>query len=97
MVGTRGEGFTVQLLALRAPREDQLAARLMEYQATLGAQQTILVNNRAYNGVLHHAVYVGQFASRDAAIGYILSLPEALRQQKPMVRSFARILEEPKS
>lgn len=97
ILGTRGEGFTVQLLALRGPREDQLAARLTEYQATLGAQQPILVNNRAYNGVLHHAVYVGQFGSRDAAIEYILSLPEALRQQKPMVRSFARILEEPKS
>lgn len=97
MAQTRGIGFTVQLLALRGPRHDQLAARLLEYREVLGAKQPVLVNDRAYNGVLHHAVYVGQFASRDAAADYIASMPEALRRQKPLIRSFARILEEPKS
>jgi MSHA biogenesis protein MshM len=94
---TRGIGYTVQVLALRAPRHDQLAEMLADYREQLGTQQPILVNDRAYNGVPHHAVYVGQFASREAAVDYIATLPESMRRQRPLVRSFARILEEPKS
>lgn len=94
---TQGVGYTVQMLALRAPQPEQLRTRLSEYHTQFGSKQLILVNQRAYNGIVHHAVYLGSFPSREKAAEYIATLPEAIRREKPMIRSFSRILEEPKS
>jgi septal ring-binding cell division protein DamX len=97
ITATQGRGFTVQLLAIRAPAVERLVGILGAIDAASLGGAPVLVNNRAYNGVLHHAIYIGQFGSSDEAARFIGNLPDELRRQKPFIRSFAKILEEPRS
>ncbi|MHB1199849.1 MAG: ExeA family protein [Polaromonas sp.] len=100
------QGFTVQLLSMRAPREAELLSEAMQIQAALDgappaqagaprADVPVLVHNRLYQGQLFHALYVGHFESRQAALDFIQSSPPAVRRYKSLVRGLDVIREEP--
>jgi len=57
---------------------------------------TIYAHDRTYNGKSSVAVYVGQYASEQEARRALQQLPEALRNNQPIVRTWARIRQEPK-
>ncbi len=98
-------GFTVQLLSMRAPREAELLALAKQIQAALdavpaqaGGRQAsvpVLVQNRIYQGQPFHALYVGHFQTRQAALDFIQSSPPAVRRYKSLVRGLEAIREEP--
>lgn len=97
-------GFTVQLLAIQAPREDELMAVTQQVQAALdgasaqtGATQSdvpVLVHNRLYRGQVFHALYVGHFESHAAAMEFIESSPPVVKRYKSFVRSLEVIRKE---
>ncbi len=91
---TRGAGYTLQLVALRAPNRNALEAALIQYDKLLGPNAVIWVNDRVYGGVPHHAVYTGHFATRDDALKAAAALPEPMRQRRPVARSLQKLLEE---
>ena len=93
---TGGVGYTLQLLAMRAPSHAALQAVLNRYEALLGASP-LWVNDRTYGGVPYHAVYYGRFASRQEAVQAIASLPPPIREHRPVVRSFSALIEEARS
>lgn len=98
-------GFTLQLLSMRAPGEVQLLAVARQIQAALDAAPAqggaarpdvpVLVHDRLYQGQLFHALYVGHFASRRAALDFMQSSPPAVRRYKALVRALDVIREEP--
>lgn len=102
-------GFTVQLLSMRAPSEAGLLAEAKQIQSALdfsaaqaGARRTeepvlVLVHNRRYQGQLFHALYVGHFASRQAALDFLQSSPPVVKRYKSQVRGIDAIREEPAS
>lgn len=93
------QGFTVQLLSQRAPRDAEVLAMANEVQAALdGAAQPatpVLVHNRLYQRQLFHALYAGHFDSRADALAFIQSAPAAIRRYNPVVRSLDAIRKEP--
>lgn len=99
------KGFTVQLLSMRAPREAELLSEAMQIQSALDgapaqtgaprADVPVLVHNRLYQGQLFHALYVGHFGSRQAALDFIQSSPPVVRRYKSLVRGIDVIREEP--
>lgn len=98
-------GFTVQLLSQKAPRQAEVMLMAQEIQQALdqvagksgGSQSTIpvLVHDRLYRGQVYHAMYVGHFESRSAAMQFVESSPPALKRYKPVVRSLDAIRKEP--
>ncbi len=93
-------GFTLQLLSQRAPRDADLLAMANEIRAALDASPQsaapVLVHNRLYQQQVFHALYVGHFESRAAALEFIQSSPSAVRRYKPVVRSLEAIRKEPR-
>lgn len=93
-------GFTVQLLSQRAPREADVLAMADEIRSALDASPQsaapVLVHNRLYRQQVFHALYVGQFETRAAALEFIQSAPLAVRRYKPVVRSLEAIRQEPR-
>lgn len=93
------QGFTVQLLSQRAPRDAEVLAMANEVQAALdGAAQSaapVLVHNRLYQRQLSHALYAGHFDTRADALAFIQSAPAAIRRYNPVVRSLDAIRKEP--
>lgn len=93
-------GFTLQLLSQRAPRDAEVLAMANEIRAALDAspQSTapVLVHNRLYQQQVFHALYVGHFETRAAALEFIQSSPSAVRRYKPVVRSLEAIRKEPR-
>jgi septal ring-binding cell division protein DamX len=55
----------------------------------------LLVHDRLYQRQLFHAMYVGHFQSRSAAMQFIESSPAAVKRYKPVVRSLDAIRKEP--
>ncbi|MDP1742326.1 MAG: AAA family ATPase [Polaromonas sp.] len=94
------QGFTVQLLSQRAPRDAELLVMVNEIRAALDASPQsavpVLVHNRLYRQQVFHALYVGHFETRAAALEFIQSSPLAIRRYKPVVRSLAAIRQEPR-
>ena len=94
------QGFTLQLLSQRAPRDADLLAMANEIRAALDASPQaaapVLVHNRLYRQQVFHALYVGHFETRAAALEFIQSSPSAVRRYKPVVRSLAAIRQEPR-
>jgi MSHA biogenesis protein MshM len=98
-------GFTLQVLSQRAPSEPdvlvvakkiQLALDDAAAQAGLAQSEIlILVHDRFYQKQLFHALYVGHFESRQAALKFIESSLPALKGFKPVVRSLEAIRKEP--
>ena len=102
----QNNGFTVQLLSMRAPREAELLGLAKQIQAALdgvasapaGARQAsapVLVHNRVYQGQPFHALYVGHFETRQAALDFLQSSPPAVKRYKSLVRGLDAIREEP--
>lgn len=98
-------GFTVQLLSQRAPRQAEVMAAANQIQAALdgasakvGTSQSdvpVLVHNRLYQGQLFHAVYAGHFESHLAAMKFFESSPPMLKRYQPVIRSLEAIRKEP--
>ena len=87
------KGFTLQLASL--PSMDHLPA----YLDVLGAHvdpAAIYAHERRYKGRNSVAVYMGQFTSEQQAKSALLTLPEALKNNQPIVRTWAGIRQEPK-
>ena len=99
MTKPSSQGFTVQLLSQRAPRDAEVLAMANEVQAALdGAAQPavpVLVHNRLYQRQLSHALYAGHFETRADALEFIQSAPAAIRRYNPVVRSLDAIRKEP--
>ena len=99
MAGPDSKGFTVQLLSQRAPREAEVLAMANEIQSALDGSalsgSPVLVHNRLYQKQIFHALYVGQFETRLAALEFIQSSPMPVKRYKPVVRSLEAIRKEP--
>ena len=91
-----GKGFTIQVLALKAPQPAQLQDYLARFEREAGAALPILANDRLYGGIPHHAVYVGEFETREQAQSAMDSLSASLKAHAPLIRSFARLAKEPR-
>ncbi len=91
-----GKGFTIQVLALKAPQPAQLEDYLARFEREAGAALPVLANDRLYGGIPHHAVYVGEFETREQAQSAMDSLPASLKARGPLIRSFARLAKEPR-
>lgn len=91
-----GRGFTIQVLALPAPQLAELAQILQRFERLAGAGQPLLVNDRLYGGQPFHAVYLGVFETREQAQSALEALPAGLKEHRPMIRSFARLAQEPR-
>ncbi len=97
-------GFTVQVLSQKAPRQTEVMIMAQEIQQALDQASAktgepsavpVLVHDRLYQGQLFHAMYVGHFDSRSAAMQFIDASPAALKHYKPVVRSLDAIRKEP--
>jgi MSHA biogenesis protein MshM len=99
------QGFTVQVLAQRAPKSAEMMAVALEIQAALDASPEnaaaltntlpVLIHDRIYQQQLFHAIYVGQFETRLAALQFIESAPPPIKRYKPIIRSMEAIRKEP--
>ena len=97
-------GFTVQVLAQRAPRQAEVIGVAQKIQAELDALAVqagkpapnipVLVHDRLYQNVLFHAVYVGHFENREDALRFIETSSPTVRRYKPVVRSLEAIRKE---
>lgn len=88
--------FTLQLVAMPGPQWEALTAAIQQVSGQLGDKTRVMTNDRLYGGVHYHAIYVGVYDSRMQAQAALQNLPPSLRSQKPMVRQFDRIAEEPR-
>jgi MSHA biogenesis protein MshM len=97
-------GFTVQVLSQRAPRQAEVMIMAQEIQQVLDQASAktgepsavpVLVHDRLYQGQAFHAMYVGHFDNRAAAMQFIETSPAALKHYKPVVRSLDAIRKEP--
>lgn len=98
-------GFTLQVLSQKAPRQTEVMIMAQELQQALDQASAktgepssllpVLVHDRLYNGQVFHAMYVGQFESRAAALQFAEASPAALKRYKPVVRSLDAIRKEP--
>jgi len=92
-------GFTVQLLAQAAPREEEVVATAQTLEAALQAaslpNMPIWLHDRLYKKQLFHALYVGHFDTRAAATTFIESAPPEVKRYKPIIRSLDAIRKEP--
>ncbi len=97
-------GFTVQVLAQRAPRQAEVMGVAQKIQAELDAlavqagkpapEVPVLVHDRLYQNVLFHAVYIGHFENREDALRFIETSSPTVRRYKPVVRSLEAIRKE---
>lgn len=97
-------GFTVQVLSQKAPRPAEVMIMAQEIQQVLDQASAkagepsavpLLVHDRLYKGQVFHAMYVGHFDSRLAAMQFVAASPPALKHYKPVVRSLDAIRKEP--
>jgi MSHA biogenesis protein MshM len=98
------QGFTVQLISLRARREAEMLALAQAVQAELDAVATeagaaqsdvpVLVHDRFYQRQIYQVMYVGHFESRQAALQFMRSSPSVLSPYKPVVRTLDSIRKE---
>ena len=98
------QGFTVQLISLRARREAEMLALAQAVQTELdavaieaGAAQSdvpVLVHDRFYQRQIYQVMYVGHFESRPAALQFMRSSPSVLSPYKPVVRTLDSIRKE---
>lgn len=86
-------GYTVQLASL--PSRDQLAGYL-ETVAKHADLSSIYAHDRTYKGRNSVAVYVGRYATEQEARAVVARLPEPLKVNQPLVRTWAGIRQEPK-
>jgi MSHA biogenesis protein MshM len=92
-------GFTVQLLSQAAPHEEEVLSAAQSLDNALKAAALlnipVLMHDRLYKNQLSHALYVGHFGTRAAAMQFIESAPAEVKRYKPMIRSLDAIRKEP--
>lgn len=86
-------GYTLQLASL--PSMEPLAGYLAAIEKYIDPA-TVFAHERTYRGKNSVAVYVGQYASEQEARKALLNLPESLKNNQPIVRTWARIRQEPR-
>lgn len=87
-------GFTLQLASLSSMNN------LPEYVGAIERYvdfSTIYAHNRTYHGKSVVAVYLGQYPSEQEARDALRNLPEPVRTNQPIIRTWNRIRQEPKS
>ena len=86
-------GYTIHLAALSsAVGADSFLAQAA---AQLGAS-TMYAQRSVYKGKTYVSVYLGHFDSYRAAAMAIESLPDSLKSNRPLVRTWAKIKQDPK-
>lgn len=86
-------GYTLQLASL--PSMEPLPAYLEVIEAHIDPS-VVFAHDRTYNGKSSVAVYAGQYASEQEARKALQQLPETLKINQPIVRTWARIRQEPR-
>ena len=66
-----------------------------ENSAELTRKLPVLIHDRLYQQQLFHAIYVGHFETRSAALQFIESAPLPVTRYKPILRSMEAIRKEP--
>ncbi|MCX7156843.1 MAG: AAA family ATPase [Rhodocyclales bacterium] len=89
----QSRGFTLQLASLSSA--GNVAEYLAEVAQRVDASQ-IYAHNRIYNGKSVVAVYLGRYPTEQEARDALRSLPEPLKMNQPVLRTWARIRQEPK-
>lgn len=84
-------GFTIQLASL--PRDDNVT-RYVKNAAHLVDSAMVFVQPSVYNGREYISVFYGKFDSMAAAQRAVAQLPEALKTNKPVVRTWIKIKED---
>ncbi|MCF8152036.1 MAG: AAA family ATPase [Sulfuritalea sp.] len=87
------QGFTLQLVSL--PAMENLPGYVDETKKYVDIS-SIYAHNRTYHGKSLVAVYLGRYADENAAREALRTLPETLKKNQPIVRTWARIRQEPK-
>lgn len=85
------EGYTIQLAAL--PRDASVAGYLNSV-GHLVDSSTVFVQLSTYNGRNFVSVYYGHFGTAAQASTAMAGLPTALKSNKPIVRTWARIKQD---
>ncbi|MCF8198625.1 MAG: AAA family ATPase [Sulfuritalea sp.] len=86
-------GFTLQLASLPS------MASLLEYVRSASDYadvSSIYAHSRIYNGRSQVAVYLGEYSTDQEVKDALHKLPEALRANQPIIRTWAGIRQEPK-
>jgi len=86
-------GYTLQLASLSST--GNVADYLGEVSQLVEASQ-IYAHNRVYNGKSVVAVYLGRYSTEQEARDALRNLPEPLKLNQPVLRTWARIRQEPK-
>jgi MSHA biogenesis protein MshM len=88
----RARGYTLQLASL--PSMEPMPGYLAFIDKHVDSS-TVFAHHRTYNGKNSVAVYLGQYASEQEARKALQQLPPALKNNQPIVRTWARIRQEP--
>ena len=86
-------GFTLQLASL--PSMESLPGYVDAIKGYVDSS-SIYAHGRTYNGKSVVAVYLGQYPTEQAARDALRALPEPVKINQPIVRTWARIRQEPK-
>lgn len=89
----QSRGFTLQLASLAST--GNVADYLGEVAQLVDASQ-IYAHHRIYNGKSVVAVYLGQYSTEQEARDALRKLPEPLKMNQPVLRTWARIRQEPR-
>ncbi|MDK9703707.1 MAG: AAA family ATPase [Sulfuritalea sp.] len=89
----QSRGFTLQLASLSST--GNVADYLSEVSQLVDASR-IYAHHRIYNGKSVVAVYLGQYSTEQEARDALRKLPEPLKMNQPVLRTWARIRQEPK-
>ncbi|KAF0161929.1 MAG: Sporulation domain-containing protein [Rhodocyclaceae bacterium] len=88
----QSRGFTLQLASLSST--GNVAEYLGEVSQLVDASR-IYAHHRVYNGKSVVAVYLGRYSTEQEARDALHSLPEPLKMNQPILRTWARIRQEP--
>lgn len=86
-------GYTLQLASL--PSMEPLAGYIAQIDKHVDPN-AVFAHERTYRGKNSVAVYVGQYGSEHEARKALQELPDALKNNQPIVRTWARIRQEPR-
>jgi MSHA biogenesis protein MshM len=89
----KARGYTLQLASL--PSMEPMSGYLAFIERHVDSS-VVFAHHRTYRGKNSVAVYFGQYSTEFEARKALQELPEALKNNQPIVRTWARIRQEPK-
>lgn len=92
LTGNALSGYTVQLAALPADGDPSHYFQFLSQYIDLSH---ILAHTRTYSGKRYWAVYYGEYETEKQAQASLAALPEILKARHPMLRTWAKIRQEP--